>query len=70
MFLPPTAPEALVRRIGEAVNAVTNSPAAQAFYEKVGGEPLPGTPESTRRLIESDIPAWGRLVKAAGIEPE
>ena len=70
VFLPASAPEALVRRIGDAFNAVTQSPAAQAFYEKVGGEPLPGTPESTRRLIESDIPAWGRLVKAAGIEPE
>ncbi|MBL8381175.1 MAG: tripartite tricarboxylate transporter substrate binding protein [Burkholderiales bacterium] len=70
VFLPSGAPEALVRRIGDAVNAVTNSPAAQAFYDKVGGEAFPGTAESTRRTIESDIPAWGRLVKAAGIEPE
>jgi tripartite-type tricarboxylate transporter receptor subunit TctC len=70
VFLPTGAPEALLRRLGELVNAVTASAAAQEFYARVGGEPFAGTPESTRRLIEADILAWGRLVKAAGIEPE
>ncbi len=70
VFLPAGAPDGLVRRIGEIVNLVTASPAAQEFYARVGGEAFAGTPESTRKLIESDIPAWGRLVKAAGIEPE
>ncbi len=70
VFLPAGAPEVLVRRIGELFNAVTASPAANEFYAKVGGEAFPGTPEATRKLIESDIPAWGRLVKAAGIEPQ
>ena len=70
VFLPAGTPEPLVRRLAELVNAVTDSAAAQAFYARVGGEPFAGTPESLRSLIEADIPAWGKLVKAAGIEAE
>lgn len=70
VFLPAGASEAVVRRIEDLFNTVTASPAARDFYARVGGEAFPGTPESTRKLIDSDIPAWGRLVKAAGIEPE
>lgn len=32
--------------------------------------PFPGSPDSLRALIERDTARWGRLVKAAGIEPE
>lgn len=57
-------------QLGELFNAVTTSPAAEEFYARVGGEAFAGTPESLSKLIEADIPNWGRLVKAAGIEPE
>jgi tripartite-type tricarboxylate transporter receptor subunit TctC len=70
VFLPAGAPQPLVRRLAEIVNAVTASQAAQDFYARVGGEPFAGSPEALKKLIESEIPAWGRLVKAAGIEPE
>lgn len=70
VFLPAGAPEPLVRRLADLFNTVTASPAAQEFYARVGGEAFPGTPESLRKLIEADIPNWGRLVKAAGIEPQ
>jgi tripartite-type tricarboxylate transporter receptor subunit TctC len=69
-FLPAGTPAPLVRRLNELFNMVTLSAAAQEFYARVGGEPFSGSPEALRSLIESDIPAWGRLVNAAGIEPE
>ncbi len=70
VFLPSGSPEPVVRRLAELINAITASSAAQDFYAKVGGEPLSGSPEDLRKLIASDTPAWGKLVKAAGIEPE
>jgi tripartite-type tricarboxylate transporter receptor subunit TctC len=70
VFLPAGAPEPVVRRLAELFNAVTASSAARDFYARVGGEPLAGSPDDLRKLVASDTPAWGRLVKAAGIEPE
>jgi tripartite-type tricarboxylate transporter receptor subunit TctC len=40
------------------------------FYERVGGEPYAGSADALGKLIEADTKEWGRLVKAAGIEPE
>lgn len=70
VFLPAGAPEPVVRRLADLFNAVTASSAARDFYARVGGEPLAGSPDDLRKLVASDTPAWGRLVKAAGIEPE
>ena len=69
-FLPAGAPEPLVRRLAELFNAITDSPAANEFYARVGGQAFSGTPESLKKLVATDTPNWGRLVKAAGIEPE
>lgn len=70
VFLPAGAPEPVVRRLADLFNSITASAAARDFYARVGGEPLAGSPEDLRKLVASDTPAWGRLVKAAGIEPE
>lgn len=70
VFLPARAPEALVRRLAELFDTATQSEAARAFYARVGGEAFVTPREGMKALIEQDTAAWGRLVKAAGIEPE
>lgn len=70
VFLPARAPEALVRHVSEMFNGITTSVAARDFYARVGGEAFFTRTDSMRALIERDSQAWGRLVKAAGIEPE
>lgn len=70
VFLPARAPEAVVRRLAELFDSVTASAAAREYYARVGGEAFASPAESMRQLIERDTQSWGRLVKAAGIEPE
>lgn len=70
VFLPARAPEAVVRRLAELFDSVTASAAAREYYARVGGEAFAVPTESMRLLIERDTQSWGRLVKAAGIEPE
>ena len=43
---------------------------AGAVLGKIGADPFPGSPESLAKFVDSEIAKWGRLVKAAGIEPE
>lgn len=70
VFLPARAPDALVRRLAELFDGATQSAAAREYYARVGGEAFVSPREALKPLIERDTLAWGRLVKAAGIEPE
>jgi hypothetical protein len=70
VFAPVGVPDAIIQRLTEVFNQITKAPAAQEFYERVGGEPYPGSVDALKKLIDTDTKDWGRLVKAAGIEPE
>jgi tripartite-type tricarboxylate transporter receptor subunit TctC len=70
VFAPAGVPPMITQRITELFNQVTHSSAAVEFYERVGGEPYAGSADALGKLIEADTKEWGRLVKAAGIEPE
>ena len=43
---------------------------ARELRGKLGADPIPGTPESLEKFVDSKIGKWGRLVRAAGIGPE
>jgi tripartite-type tricarboxylate transporter receptor subunit TctC len=34
-----------------------------------GAEPSPSTPEAFEKFLKSEIVKWGKVIKAAGIEP-
>ena len=70
IFTPVGVPDSIINKLAEVFNQITASNSAKTFYENVGGEPFSGSPESLKKLIESDTKNWGQLVKAAGIEPE
>jgi len=42
----------------------------KARLAAIGGEPLPGSPAEFGKLIAEETEKWGRVVRAAGIEPE
>lgn len=66
--LPAKTPRDVVDRIAAQVNEITNDSETRAFFEKVGGEPFPGTPDGLAAFIKTEIDRWGDLVKKAGIE--
>ena len=48
----------------------TKSAAAKTFFESTGTEPWTTTPEELAKFQAAETQKWGRVIKAAGIEPE
>jgi len=70
LFVPAKTPPEVVKRLSDLCNAAIRSQGMRDMLAKVYAEPYPGDPESLRLLVERDTARWGRMIKAAGIEPE
>ena len=69
-YVPSGTPPAVVNRLNEVLAATTRSAAARGFYESSGIEAWSTTPDELAKFQAEDTLKWGRVVKAAGIEPE
>jgi tripartite-type tricarboxylate transporter receptor subunit TctC len=67
---PPAMPEAVVRRLNRAVNAVLSSPGTVERLTALGAEPLVGTPQDVTALVSGDRERWGRVIREGGIRVE
>ena len=56
--------------VAEAIALPGNRTRMSSYLGNLYADPLPGDPESLRRLVERDTARWGQLIKTAGIEPE
>ena len=70
LFVPARTPPEVVKRLSDLTNDIVRSAGMATYLANLYAEPLPGDPESLRRLVEKDTARWGQLIKAAGIEPE
>ena len=70
VFFPANAPRDIVLKLTELCNASMTTEKAREFLRNLGADPFPGSPDSLARLVENEIAKWGRIIKAAGIEPE
>ncbi len=69
-YVPANTPAPVVSWLRELLIAGTKSPAAKTFYESTGSDPWTTTPEELGKFQINDAQKWGRVIKAAGIEPE
>jgi tripartite-type tricarboxylate transporter receptor subunit TctC len=69
-YLPAGTPAPVVKRLNELLVAASTAAPAKAFYEAGGSEPFTTTPEGLARFQAEESQKWGRVIKAAGIEPE
>jgi tripartite-type tricarboxylate transporter receptor subunit TctC len=69
-YVPAHTPAPVVARLNELLHAGLKTPAAKAFFETSGGEPFPTTPEQLAKFQAEETQKWGKVIKAAGIEPE
>jgi len=67
---PAGLPPAILKRIGAAAGAALNSPEVSEQYAKVGGVPMPSTPEEFAVYLAQDQAKWGAVVKAIGFKAE
>jgi tripartite-type tricarboxylate transporter receptor subunit TctC len=69
-YVPAATPPAVVQRLNELLANGLKTAAAKAFFETSGGEPFATTPEALGRFQQAESLKWGKVIKAAGIEPE
>jgi tripartite-type tricarboxylate transporter receptor subunit TctC len=69
-YVPAATSPAVVKRLREMLVNGTNSVAAKAFYQNAGVDPWTTTPEELTKFQAAEAVKWGKVIKAAGIEPE
>lgn len=70
LFFPARTPEALVRRLNEAVVAIVRDPAFSARLVAQGLAPLTSTPEAMRAQQIADMAKWREIVQRSGARAE
>jgi tripartite-type tricarboxylate transporter receptor subunit TctC len=69
-YAPAGTPPAVVRRLNTLLVKATASEAAKGYYASSGTEPFTTTPDELGSFQLAEAQKWGRIIKAAGIEPE
>nr|WP_094845098.1 tripartite tricarboxylate transporter substrate binding protein [Bordetella genomosp. 9] len=69
-YLPAGTPAAIVERLRALLINATRSEHARSFFANSATEPWTSTPEELVRFQASELEKWGKVVKAAGIQPE
>lgn len=69
-YVPAKTPPAVVARLNELLTRAVQSDAARTFFEGSGSEPWTTTPEELASFQATETDKWGKVIQAAGIEPE
>ena len=69
-YVPSGTPAPVVARLNELLGKATKSAAAKSFFDMAGSEAWTTTPEELARFQAAESQKWGKVIKAAGIEPE
>ena len=70
VYMPAGSPPAAVKRMNEILIKATDSPPVKALAASTGTEPAPASPEGLAKFQAEESAKWGRIIKAAGIQPE
>jgi tripartite-type tricarboxylate transporter receptor subunit TctC len=70
VFVPAGTPAEIVQRLSRELLAVLAQPDMHARLGSVGVELDPLPPEPFGRFVRAQIEEWGKLIRAAGIQPE
>jgi len=69
-YVPAKTPVNVVRRLHDLLVAASKAPTAKQFYESTGTEAVVSTPDELAKFQVEEAQKWGRIIKAANIEPE
>ncbi len=70
MFVPRGTPPAVVRKIRDDIADILKDPAVIKGMHGIGGEPSGMATEEYAKFVRSEIEKWGKVAKAAGIQPQ
>ena len=69
-YLPANTPPQIVSQLSTLLGKAVESKSAASFYTLSGTSRWHGTPEELARFQAEETAKWGKVIKAAGIEPE
>src|SRR5690606_24216303 len=69
-FAPAGTPEPVLQKLNQALNAALESEALRTRMTEQGFDPLPSSVAQAKERLESEMPAWSRLVQERGIKIE
>lgn len=69
-YVPTGTPAPVVARLNELLGKATRSEAAKSFFATAGSEAWITTPDELARFQGAETQKWGKVIRAAGIEPE
>ena len=70
ILAPAGTPKPVVLKLNAAMNAALKQEDVRSRLTGAGVEIQGGTPEQFGEVIKAEVEKWGRIVKAAGIQPE
>jgi len=70
LYAPAATPAAVVRRLNELVLHAMAAEGVKRFVEQNGMEVALSTPEELASFQQAEFDRWGRIIKAANIQPE
>ncbi len=69
-FVPAKTPKAIIAKLNAELVRILKSKEANDFLLSTGVEVAPGTPEELARIVRDDAVRYGKIIKAANIQPE
>lgn len=70
LYAPAGTPAPVVQRLSELVRDALATPSVRQAIEKTGQEAAYAPPEQLAKFQLAELDRWGRIIKAAGIQPE
>lgn len=69
LFAPAKTPREIINKVNEAMRSTLQSPDVKKRLATDGTEPVGSSPEEFARFLRSETEKWGKVVRAAGIQP-
>ena len=69
-YVPAATPQPVVARLNELLTNAVRSAAAKAFFDASGVDAWTSSPADLAKFQAAETQKWGKVIKAAGIEPE
>ena len=69
-YVPAGTPQPVVAKLHDLLVEATRSAAAKQFFETGGASPWTTNGDELAKFQAAETQKWGRVIRAAGIEPE
>jgi len=67
---PPRTPAPIVAKLNRTMNDIINQDDMKKRFHDLHLEPMGGSPQDMRKLVEEETRRWGDVIRKAGIQPE